>query len=68
MTFHDGTPFNADAVVASVDRMIASHRAEEKTDNDGFYCTLAGATAVDDLTVRITTTGPTACCRRACTG
>jgi len=57
VTFHDGTPFTADAVVASVDRMIRLV-TEEKTDNSGFYGTLAGATAVDDLTVQITTTGP----------
>ena len=36
VTFHDGTPFNADAVVASVDRIIRLV-AEEKTDNNGFY-------------------------------
>ena len=57
VTFHDGTPFTADAVVASVDRMIRLI-AEEKTDNSGFYSTLAGAEAVDDHTVRITTTEP----------
>ena len=57
VTFHDGTPFNADAVVASVDRIIRLV-AEEKTDNSGFYGTLAGATKVDDMTVRIMTTGP----------
>lgn len=57
VTFHDGTPFNADAVVASVTRMIRLIK-EEKTDNSGFYGTLAGATAVDENTVRITTTEP----------
>jgi peptide/nickel transport system substrate-binding protein len=57
VTFHDGTAFNADSVVASVDRIIRLV-AEEKTDNSGFYGTLAGATKVDDFTVRITATGP----------
>ena len=57
VTFHDGTAFNADAVVASVNRMMRLIK-EEKTDNSGFYGTLAGATKVDDLTVNITTTGP----------
>ncbi len=57
VTFHDGTPFTADAVVASVDRMIRLI-SEEATDNSGFYGTLAGATKVDDHTVQILTTGP----------
>ena len=41
-TFHDGTPFNADAVVATVERMIGLV-GQENTDNDGFYSTLTGA-------------------------
>ena len=40
--FHDGTAFNADAVVASVERMVGLIAAES-TDNDGFFGTLAGA-------------------------
>ncbi len=44
-------------MVASVNRMIRLI-AEEKTDNSGFYSTLTGAEAVDDHTVRITTTEP----------
>ena len=55
--FHDGTEFNADAVVASVERMVGLIAAES-TDNDGFFGTLTGATKVDDLTVQITTDGP----------
>lgn len=55
--FHDGTAFNADAVVASVERMVGLIAAES-TDNDGFFATLTGATKVDDLTVQITTDGP----------
>jgi peptide/nickel transport system substrate-binding protein len=57
ITFHDGTPFTADAVVASVERMIGFIEAGS-TDNDGFFASLTGAEAVDDLTVRITTDGP----------
>lgn len=57
VSFHDGTPFTADAVVTSVNRIIRLI-AEDKTDNSGFYSTLAGAEAVDDSTVRITTSGP----------
>lgn len=55
--FHDGTAFTADAVVASVERMVGLIAAES-TDNDGFFGTLTGATKVDDLTVQITTDGP----------
>jgi peptide/nickel transport system substrate-binding protein len=57
VTFHDGTPFNADSVVATVERMIGLIEAGA-TDNDGFYSTITGAEKVDDFTVRITTDGP----------
>ena len=56
VTFHDGTAFTADAVVASVDRAMRL-TAESKTDLT-FYDTLAGAEAIDEHTVRITTTEP----------
>ena len=55
--FHDGTPFNADSVVATIERMIGLIEAGA-TDNDGFYSTITGATKVDDFTVDITTDGP----------
>jgi peptide/nickel transport system substrate-binding protein len=55
--FHDGSAFNADAVVASVDRMVKLI-ADGGTDNDGFFRTLTGAEKVDDMTVRIKTDGP----------
>lgn len=55
--FHDGTAFNADAVVASVERIVQLVK-DGKTDNDGFFGTLTGAKKVDDLTVQITTDGP----------
>ncbi len=54
VTFHNGEPFNADSVVASVERMIRLIE-EGVTDNDGFFSVLTGAEAVDDLTVNITT-------------
>lgn len=57
VTFHDGTPFTAEAVVASVNRMIGFIEAAS-TDNDGFFGVLTGAEAIDDLTVHITTDGP----------
>jgi peptide/nickel transport system substrate-binding protein len=57
ITFHNGEPFNADSVVATVNRMV--HLVEEGlTDNDGFFAPLVGAEAVDETTVRITTDGP----------
>lgn len=55
--FHDGTPFNADSVVASISRMVKLI-ADKKTDNSGFYSTITAATKVDNLTVRITTAKP----------
>ena len=57
VTFHDGTPFNADSVVASVDRMIRLI-ADEKTDNSGFYSTLAGRRRSTTTPCDITTTEP----------
>jgi peptide/nickel transport system substrate-binding protein len=57
VTFHNGEPFNADSVVATVDRMVRLVDAG-LTDNDGFFGNLAGATKVDDLTVHIVTKSP----------
>jgi peptide/nickel transport system substrate-binding protein len=57
VTFHNGEPFNADSVVATVNRMVGLVERGE-TDNSGFFGTLTGATAVDELTVQITTDGP----------
>jgi peptide/nickel transport system substrate-binding protein len=55
--FHNGEPFNADSVVATVDRMIGLIEAGV-TDNSGFFGSLTGAEAVDEYTVNITTDGP----------
>jgi peptide/nickel transport system substrate-binding protein len=57
VVFHDGTPFNADAVVATVERMVGLIEAGA-TDNDGFYSSITGAEKVDDQTVRVMTDGP----------
>lgn len=54
VAFHDGSSFNADSVVATVERIVKLV-ADGKTQNDGFFKSLTGATKVDDLTVRITT-------------
>ncbi|HEY8546465.1 MAG TPA: ABC transporter substrate-binding protein [Acidimicrobiales bacterium] len=54
VTFHDGSPFNADSVVASVERIVRLV-SEAQTDLDGFFGSITGATKVDDTTVRITT-------------
>jgi peptide/nickel transport system substrate-binding protein len=59
VTFHDGTPFNADAVVATVTRMRGFIEAQS-TDMDGFFSSIVGAEKVDDLTVRIMTEAPDA--------
>ena len=51
--FHDGTPFNADAVVYSIERVtdVLNSRCSE-------YDHIASVVAQDDYTVRITTTDP----------
>ncbi len=56
ITFHNGDAFNAESVVATVNRMVGLVERGE-TDNDGFYATLTGAEAVDETTVRIMTDG-----------
>jgi len=57
VVFHDGTPFNADAVIHSVDRLFSEeissmNRAQFFGDNR------LTATAVDDLTVDLTSERP----------
>jgi len=51
--FHDNTPFNADAVVHSIERVtdVLNSRHSE-------YAHIASVVALDDYTVRITTTTP----------
>lgn len=62
VTFHDGTPFDADAVIYNLERYV-------DTGTDHYYPELAGAAGlnvlgiasfakVDDMTVTITTNGP----------
>lgn len=55
--FHNGEPFDAESVVASVERMQRLIE-EEATDLSGFFASITGAEAVDDLTVNVTTDGP----------
>ena len=68
VTFHDGTPFNADSVVATVERMIGLIEAGA-TDNDGFY-SHAHRRREGRRRRRSGSPppSPTACSRRACTG
>ncbi len=55
LTFHNGEPLNADAVVHSVLRIIDPEYATPLKDNLG---TLVGAEKVDEYTVNILTSGP----------
>lgn len=48
VTFHDGTPFNAEAVVANFNRV----KEEGHNVNKGFLRNVESAEAIDDLTVR----------------
>lgn len=57
VSFHNGDAFTAADVVASVNR-IGRLIDEGVTDNDGFFASLSGAEAVDDLTVNIMTEAP----------
>ncbi len=53
--FHNGEPFNADAVVFSIKRII---NPDFNSEQISFFETIKDASRVDDLTVRITTDGP----------
>ncbi|MCX5496628.1 ABC transporter substrate-binding protein [Kaistia dalseonensis] len=54
VTFTNGEPFNADAVVASVTRIIDPALKSEQM---SYFGTIKSAEKVDDVTVRIITTG-----------
>ncbi len=55
VTFHNGEPFTADAVVASLTRVIDPANNSEQM---AYFGTIKGAEKVDDLTVDILTSGP----------
>jgi peptide/nickel transport system substrate-binding protein len=55
VTFSDGEPFNAKAVVFSIDRIISKKFNTEETDWTG---DINGAVAVNNLTVNITSSAP----------
>jgi len=55
VSFHNGEPFNADAVVHSVKRVIDPNFNSAQA---SYFGSVTGAEKVDDLTVRITTSGP----------
>jgi peptide/nickel transport system substrate-binding protein len=53
--FHNGEPFNGDAVVFSIQRIIDPKFNSEQI---SFFNTIKGAEKVDEVTVKIFTTGP----------
>jgi len=55
IAFHNGEPFDADAVVFSVERIIDPEFNSEQT---SYFETVSGARKVDEGTVHITTSGP----------
>ena len=54
ISFHNGEPFNADAVVYSVNRIIDP---EFNSEQASFFASITGVEKVDDLTVHINTNG-----------
>ena len=62
VTFHDGSPFNAEAVVWNVAKVLDEDAPHYAPDQVGATVsrmpTLASARAVDDFTVELTTTQP----------
>jgi peptide/nickel transport system substrate-binding protein len=55
ITFHEGQPFDAESVAYSVNRIIDPELQSEQV---SFFETIVGATAIDDTTVHIETSGP----------
>lgn len=56
--FHDGSPFTAQDVKFSLERMIAEDAPAELANARVIVSTIGGVEVVDDLTVRIVTTEP----------
>ncbi|WOI55902.1 ABC transporter substrate-binding protein [Palleronia sp. LCG004] len=56
VTFHDGTPFDAEAVIANIDRSQNLEESRRKSE----ISSIESVEAVDDLTVRMTLSGPDA--------
>ncbi len=55
LTFHNGEPLDAAAIAFSVERMIDPDLNSEQL---SYFSTLSGATAIDEVTVHIMTSGP----------
>ena len=55
VTFHDGSPFNAEAAAFSVNRMVDE---DFETQRGSYIRNIAGAEVVDDSTIRVLTDGP----------
>jgi peptide/nickel transport system substrate-binding protein len=55
VAFHNGEPFNADAAVYSIKRVIDPDYNSEQL---SFFATIADAVKVDDMTVNVVTSGP----------
>src|ERR1700730_6534377 len=62
VTFHDGSPFNADAVVWNVEKVLKQDASQFDPSQVGVTAsrmpTLASARKIDDMTVELTTTEP----------
>ncbi|WP_420135270.1 ABC transporter substrate-binding protein [Rhodopseudomonas sp.] len=62
VTFHDGTPFNADAVVWNVDKVLNKEAPQFDASQVGVTAsrmpTLVSAKKIDDMTVELTTKEP----------
>jgi peptide/nickel transport system substrate-binding protein len=67
VTFHDGSPFNADSVVWNVEKVLKQDAPHFDASQVGVTAsrmpTLASARKVDDMTVELTTKSPTVSCR-----
>ncbi len=58
VTFHDGSPFNADAVVWNVEKVLKQDAPQQVGVTASRMPTLASARKIDDMTVELTTKEP----------
>jgi peptide/nickel transport system substrate-binding protein len=68
VTFHDGSPFNADAVVWNVDKVLRQDAPQFDPSQVGVTAsrmpTLVSARKIDDMTVELVTKEPDSCSMR----
>jgi peptide/nickel transport system substrate-binding protein len=58
VTFHDGSPFTADDVVFTFDRLFTAPEDSDLVEAGSYFSSFASVEKIDDFSVRILTNGP----------